>query len=86
MFASLSSALVAAALLLAAVSIAGCASEDRRLVADQQSCRSMGHLEGTPQFKQCMNDLNERRCAVLRSKSAPGTHLATTECTRLPEQ
>jgi len=78
--------LAVSTLLLAIASLTGCASVDRRLVADQQSCRNMGHLDGTPQFKECMNDLNERRCAVLRSKGSAGSHVATTECTRLPEQ
>jgi hypothetical protein len=44
----------------------------------------MGHVAGTPEFKQCMNDLNERRCAVQRSKAGTGSHIATTDCTRLP--
>jgi hypothetical protein len=44
----------------------------------------MGHVAGTPEFKQCMSDLNERRCARQRSKAGTGSHIATTECTRLP--
>jgi hypothetical protein len=83
-FPKLRSTLVASALLLGIASLTGCASEDRRLVADEQSCRSMGHSDGTPEFKQCMNDLNERRCAVQRAKTGPGSHVASTECTRLP--
>ena len=75
---------VVSALVLAAASFTGRAGEDRRLVADEQSCRDMGHVEGTPEFKQCMNDLNERRCARQRSKAGTGSHIATTECTRLP--
>jgi hypothetical protein len=78
-------ALAASALILAVASLTGCAGEDRRLVADQESCRNMGHAAGTPEFKQCMNDLNERRCAVQqRTKAGPGSHVATTDCTRLP--
>jgi hypothetical protein len=77
-------ALAASALIVAVVSLAGCAGEDRRLVADQESCRNMGHVPGTPEFKQCMTDLNERRCAVQRAKGGTGSHVATAECTRLP--
>jgi hypothetical protein len=75
---------VVSAFVLAVASFTGCAGEDRRLVADEQSCRDMGHVAGTPEFKQCMNDLNERRCALKRSKAGTGSHIATTECTRLP--
>ena len=75
---------VVSALVLAVVSFTGCAAEDRRLVADEQSCRGMCHVAGTPEFKQCMNDLNQRRCAVQRSKAGTGSHIATTDCTRLP--
>ncbi len=84
MFPKLRSRLVASSLLAAIALVTGCASEDRRLVEDEQSCHSMGHLDGTPEFKQCMNDLNERRCAVQRAKVGAGPHVATTECTRLP--
>lgn len=74
--------LVASMLLLAMLLLTGCASEDRRLVADEQSCRNMGHADGTPEFKQCMTDLNQRRCATRSTKS--GTVLErTTDCTML---
>jgi hypothetical protein len=44
----------------------------------------MGHVEGTPEFKQCMNDLNLRRCATRKATKFGGNvHEATTECTRL---
>jgi hypothetical protein len=84
MFSKLRSALVASSLLAAIALVTGCAGEDRRLVADEQTCHSMGHLDGTQEFKQCMNDLNERRCAVQKAKTGAGSHVATTECTRLP--
>jgi hypothetical protein len=82
MFSSLS-ALVAPTLLLAAVAIAGCASEDRRLAEDQQTCLSMGHSSGTAEFNQCMNELDLRRCATRRTKQGVPLHQATLECTRL---
>jgi hypothetical protein len=82
-FSKLRSTLVALSLLAAIASVTGCAGEDRRLAADEQSCLNMGHANGTPEFKQCMNDLNERRCAVQRAKAGAGSHVATTECTRL---
>jgi hypothetical protein len=82
MFPALLSKVVASTLLLAIALLAGCASEDRRLVADEQSCRSMGHVDGTPEFKHCMNDLNARRCAT-RSTKVGALHEATTDCTRL---
>jgi hypothetical protein len=76
--------LVASVLILAVVLLTGCAGEDRRLVADQESCRNMGHAPGTPEFKQCMTDLNDRRCAVQKAKGGAGSHIATAECTKLP--
>jgi hypothetical protein len=74
-----------AALALGSFLLAGCAQEDRRLAEDQQSCRAMGHVSGTPQFQQCMEELNQRRCATV-SVGKPGTtrHQAVLECTRLP--
>src|SRR5437870_13661133 len=85
MFPTLRPTLVASTLLLAIASLTGCTSEDRRLVADRQTCQSMGHVEGTPEFKQCMQDLNERRCPTRKvAKYSGAVHEATTECTRLP--
>jgi hypothetical protein len=85
MLPELRSTVVASALALAVASFTGCASEDRRLVADEQSCRDMGHIPGSSEFGRCMNDLNERRCAVQRAKrGGTGLHIATEECTRLP--
>src|SRR5437764_245073 len=49
--------LIVSSLMLTIASFAGCAGQDRRLVADEQSCRNMGHAAGTPEFKQCMHDL-----------------------------
>lgn len=84
MFAELHSAMIGSALLLAIVSLIGCASEDRRLVADEETCRSMGHVEGTPEFKQCMTELNLRRCATRKATKQGGKlHEAATECERL---
>lgn len=84
MFAKLRAALVASVFILAVASLTGCAGEDRRLAADQESCRNMGHAAGTPEFRQCMTDLNERRGAVQKAKAGAGSHIATADCTRLP--
>ena len=66
--------------------LGACSSlQDTRLADDQHTCQQMGHLPDSPAFKQCLAELNERRCAVVSSKS--GTrHQATEECTRLPSQ
>ena len=72
-----------AATLLLGLLLSGCAQEDRRLAEDQQSCLQMGHSPGTPQFSQCMEDLNQRRCATATAKGIAGRHVATEECTRL---
>lgn len=62
--------------------LAGCGAPDRRLVDDQQSCRTMGHLQGSPTFQGCMAELNQRRCAVIAQKA--GTrHVASKDCTAL---
>jgi hypothetical protein len=74
---------LAAMLFVSAFVISGCAHEDRRLAEDQQSCIQMGHSPGTPQFNQCMEDLNQRRCATVAAKGAGERHVATEECTRL---
>jgi hypothetical protein len=71
----------ATALLLVAFLFSACAHEDRRLAEDQQSCTQMGHSPGTPQFDQCMQELNQRRCATV--KGFGERHVATEECTRL---
>jgi hypothetical protein len=72
----------ATALLLVTFLFSACAQEDRRLAEDQQSCTQMGHSPGTPQFDQCMQDLNQRRCATV-TKAFGERHVATEECTRL---
>jgi hypothetical protein len=80
----LRSTLAASTLLLGIASLTGCAGEDPRLVADVKTCQSMGHLSGTPEFKQCMSELNERRCPTRKATKFGGSlHEATTECTRL---
>jgi hypothetical protein len=72
---------LAAALLLGILPLWGCAThEDRRLAEDQQSCLQMGHSAGTPQFSQCLEDLNQRRCDT---KILGERHLVNEECTRL---
>ena len=71
------SRLLAPTLLSGLLLILGCADQDRRLVEDEKSCLQMGHPTGTPEFKQCMTDLNERRCATMT-----GRHVATQACTR----
>jgi len=50
--------------------VVGCAAPDHRATDDQQSCRSMGHVAGTAGFQACMADLNNRRCAVRRSRGS----------------
>ena len=60
----------------------GCTVQDRRLTEDEQSCRSMGHSPDTTSFKQCLADLDQRRCAVGGPKSGRA-HLATMDCTKL---
>ena len=72
---------VAAAAVLGFI-LVGCAVPDRRLAEYQRSCESMGHAAGTTGFRQCMADLNDRRC----SRGGPrngSTHVAKIECTRL---
>ena len=71
-----------ASVLLFAIALAGCASEDRRLTDDEESCRGMGHLPGSVDFKPCMEDLNARRCATMNFKGG-SKHSATVDCTRL---
>lgn len=58
---------------------------DTRLADDQQSCTAMGHASGTPIFRQCLAELNERRCALERNRY--GTrHVDSRECTRVQGQ
>jgi hypothetical protein len=65
--------------------LVACQGQDTRLADDQQTCQRMGHLPDNPAFKQCLAELNERRCAVVSTKS--GTrHQGTEQCTRLPTQ
>ena len=66
--------------------LGACSSlQDTRLADDRQTCQQMGHLPDSPAFKQCLAELNERRCAVVSTKS--GTrHQGTEQCTRLPTQ
>jgi hypothetical protein len=69
--------LLSAILLIGVPLVSGCATrEDRRLAEDQQSCLQMGHSPETPQFSQCMQDLNQRRCDT---KVIGERHLATQE-------
>lgn len=80
----LRSTLAAATLLLGVALVTGCSSEDPRLVADAKTCQNMGHVNGTAEFKQCMNELNQRRCPTRRvSKFGGRIHEATIECTML---
>ena len=65
--------------------LVACQGQDTRLADDEQTCQRMGHLSDSPAFKQCLAELNERRCAVVSTKS--GTrHQGTEQCTRLPTQ
>jgi hypothetical protein len=73
----------AATLFVSAFVIWGCAHEERRLAEDQQSCLQIGHSPGTTQFNQCMEDLNQRRCATVTPRAVGERHVATEQCTRL---
>jgi hypothetical protein len=72
----------AAILSFAVLALTGCDTTDKRLVEDEQSCHAMGHSLGTPDFKQCLQDLNDRRCAMVRKKNET-MHVVTTDCSRL---
>jgi len=61
----------------------GCAVQDRRMTADEISCRSMGHSPGTEPFKECLKDLDDRRCVVARQKGTQSHHVASIDCIRL---
>ena len=63
--------------------VLGCANPDRRLTADEASCRSMGHLAGTPPFRECLKDLDDRRCTVATRKGWTPQHVASADCTRI---
>ena len=63
--------------------LAGCANPDSRLVADEASCRSMGHARDTPPYAECLKDLNNRRCAVAARKGWTPQHVASVDCTRI---
>ena len=69
-------------LLTIVLAFTGCAPEDRRLTADKESCSSMGHLPGSAEFQQCMQDLNDRRCATI-SRKGGSRHEANLDCTKL---
>ncbi len=79
------SVLLPASLLLGPV-LAGCAEhKDRRLADDQQTCQAMGHPTGSDAFKQCLAELNQRRCAMVRQGRTGGVrHQETEYCSRLP--
>jgi len=62
--------------------LVGCGSPDRRLVLDQQNCTDMGHVAGTPMFRKCLDELNDRRCARGSTKTG-SSHVVTSDCTRL---
>ncbi len=64
--------------------LAGCnAVPDPRLAGDEQSCRGMGHVAGTASFRQCLVDLNDRRCPLATAKGSLPHHVASMDCTRL---
>ena len=70
-------------LLAIAFALAGCgAMPDRRLSEDEQSCSTMGHIPGSALFKQCMADLNQRRCAEVARKGGT-SHVSTLDCSRM---
>lgn len=73
----------ATALVLATFILHGCAQPDRRLVEDRQTCLAMGHQGGTPEFQQCMADLNERRCPTKQTRHGQ-EHVVSKECTQSP--
>ena len=72
--------------LLVAGFLLGCAARpDTRLVSDEKTCADMGHPPGTEVFKQCLAELNERRCRVeKRSRYETAHHVDSRDCTRLP--
>ena len=63
--------------------LAGCTNPDTRLIADEASCRSMGHASNTPLYQECLKDLNDRRCALGARKGWTPKLVATAECTRV---
>ncbi len=74
------------AAMLGTLLVARCAQEDRRIAEDHTSCEQMGHTPGTATFRQCMIDLNERRCATVTANFTGSQHVATWECTRIPAE
>lgn len=71
------------ALVLATFALHGCAQPDRRLAEDRHTCVAMGHQSGTPEFQQCLADLNERRCPTKQTRHGE-EHVVSKDCTRLP--
>lgn len=61
----------------------GCATPDRRLTSDQASCQGMGHVPETPPFRECLKDLNDRRCATATRRGGTPQHVASADCTRI---
>jgi hypothetical protein len=49
--------------------LAGCAQHEQHLEQDAVTCRSMGHVPETPEFSNCMKELNKRRCEELGNRS-----------------
>lgn len=75
-------AAVLAALWVLSSLMVGCAAPDRRVSRDRESCEALGHAQGTASFRECTEDLNDRRCSRGGPKSV-AAHVETTDCTRL---
>jgi hypothetical protein len=66
------------------VLLSGCGHVDRRVAEDRETCSAMGHAPDTPEFRSCMQELNNRRCANIRTGKGGYTHHeATLDCTKL---
>ena len=65
--------------------LGGCTGhQDTRLTDDEKTCASMGHTPGSDMFKQCLVELNERRCGVVKKgRFSPNEHHPTEACTQL---
>jgi hypothetical protein len=77
--------LVLLSVLLATGILSGCtARPDTRLVSDEKTCADMGHAPGSEVFKQCLAELNERRCRIEKNRYGSAHHVDSRDCTRLP--
>lgn len=54
-------------LILIALMLAGCATQEQRLARDQARCEGYGFQWGTDAFANCMYDINRQRDAAMLS-------------------